>query len=53
LNLLKNLIQSCNAQEGLAGPFSNLLGELGVDVDLPASTAEAMGRLDREEEGGN
>ena len=52
LNLLKNLIQSCNAQEGLAGPFSNLLGELGVDVDLPASTAEAMGRLDREGEGG-
>ena len=49
MNLLKNLVQSYNAQEGLAGPFSNLLGRMGVDVSGNAATAEALVRLERDE----
>ena len=32
LNLLKNALASFEAQEGLAGPISNMLGSLGVSL---------------------
>jgi hypothetical protein len=32
LNLVKNLLSSYNAQGGLPGPASNLLGMLGLDL---------------------
>ena len=44
LNLLQNLLNSCDAQEGMPGPFSNLLGELGLDV--PTDVTAAIGKLE-------
>ena len=32
LNLVKNLLQSYSAQDGLAGPVSNLLGSMGLTL---------------------
>ena len=34
-NLLKNLLQSFDSQQGMAGPVSNLAGRLAPDVQLP------------------
>lgn len=36
-NLLKNVLDSYSAQQGLAGPVSNILGSLGIQ--LPDDTA--------------
>ena len=33
-NLVKNLLDSYGAQEGMAGPASNILQSLGVDIPL-------------------
>ena len=33
-NLVKNLLDSYSAQEGMAGPASNILQSLGVDIPL-------------------
>lgn len=36
INLVKNLLDSYSAQDGMAGPASNILGSMGVNV--PADT---------------
>ena len=35
LNVVQNLLESYNAQQGLAGPASNILGSMGVTLPTP------------------
>lgn len=39
MTVVKNMLQSLESQQGLAGPASNILGSMGIGV--PAPTAEA------------
>ena len=41
LNLVKNMLQSYDSQQGEAGPTSNILGSMGVK--LPRDTSEEDG----------
>ena len=38
LNAVKNLLQSYNAQQGLAGPASNILSSMGVHMPQDSDT---------------
>lgn len=40
MNTVKNLLESYGAQEGLAGPTSNILGSMGVVIPLNKDSVE-------------
>lgn len=40
MTVVKNMLQSLESQQGLAGPASNIFGSMGISVPAPRAVAE-------------